>query len=122
MTGQDRERLPQRRPSETFVLSHGGHEFSVTVGYSLDGRPLEVFAGGSKIGTDVGHILADACVVISLALQHGACPVQLARSLLRVPDLQAGEEGATVPASIVGRIVEALEAARELPGGGGSDA
>lgn len=103
-----RTRLPHRRPSVTCELEHGGHRFSVTVGFDLDGRPLEVFADGRT--SHMGQMIADACVAVSLALQHG-CPAEaLPRSMGRVPDPLAGAD-ACVPASAVGAIAEAVAAA-----------
>ena len=49
-------------------------------------------------------ILADACVVISLALQHGIEPLALAHSLARVPL----SETESAPASVIGAVVEML--------------
>lgn len=98
-----RTRLPHRRPNATQQIRHMGHSFTVTVGYDLGGRPLEVFADGAKIGTDMGHIISDACVVISLALQHG-CPAELLpKSMGRVPYPERGE-GVCGPASALGAI------------------
>jgi hypothetical protein len=98
-----RERLPERRPNATTRIDFGGFAFTVTVGFDLTGRPLEVFADGARIGTDIGHIISDACVVISLALQHG-CPADLLpKSMGRVPYPALGE-GFCGPASALGAI------------------
>jgi hypothetical protein len=53
-------------------------------------------------------VLADACVVISIALQHGISASDLAKSLGRVPNLAA--EG-DAPASPIGTILEAIKGA-----------
>lgn len=112
-----RDRLPNRRRSETLELSHEGHSFAITIGYDDAGQPREVFAGGAKIGTGMAHIIADACVVISLALQHGADASGILKSLGRVPDLDRGGE-ADRPASVLGEIVEVIAAAGIPPMGG----
>lgn len=57
------------RPSRS---RHQGHAFTVTVGYDLAGRPREIFADTSKAGTELAHMIANACIVINLALQRGA--------------------------------------------------
>lgn len=49
-------------------------------------------------------LLEDACVVVSLALQHGITPAELAHSMGRAP---AGET-TTTPASVIGAVVEVL--------------
>lgn len=99
----DRAALPQRRPNETCEVDHNGHRFTVTVGFDADAMPREVFADGAKIGTDLAHVIADACVVMSLAMQHGSTPGGLIKSLGRVPDPIQGED-ATRPASVLGAI------------------
>jgi hypothetical protein len=98
-----REILPNARPSVTTTVHWNGHHFPVTIGLSWpDLQPLEVFADVAK-GGDMQWAIADACVVISLALQHGIAPADLAKSLGRVPSWQ-GE----VPASPLGAVVEAI--------------
>ena len=106
-----RERLPDRRQNETVCLRHDGQEFTVTIGYDGDGKPKEVFAGAAKSGTAMSHILADACVIISLVLQYGGEPEDITRSLGRIPDLDRGK-GADKPASVLGEILAIVASAR----------
>jgi len=106
-----RAQLPPRRQNETHSVEHGMHRFTVTVGYAADGRPAEVFADGAKIGTDMAHTIADACVVISLALQHGCPPETLVKSLGRVPAPELLVTGANRPASVLGVIADIVEEA-----------
>jgi hypothetical protein len=98
-----RARLPNRRPALTREIEHAGHRFSVTIGFDLCGRPREVFAGGAKLGTDLGHMIADHCVTVSLALQHGCTGAELEKSMGVVPD-PASEPGVSRPASVFGVI------------------
>ena len=89
-TTAPRERLPDRRPNQTRVIRWAGSddqptEFSVTVGYFLDGRPGEVFANGPKVGSAMQALLEDSCVAVSIALQHGVTPEALAHSMGRTP-------------------------------------
>ncbi len=103
-----RRALPDRRPSLTTVVHWNGHSVAVTVGLHPEtGTPLEVFADTAP-GGQMQWVIADACVIISLALQFGATPAELAKSLGRVPVLWA--EGETQPASPLGAIVEAIMA------------
>lgn len=116
-----RARLPARRPSvsRAVVWSNGRaeHRFHATVGFCPQtGRALEVFAGG-KTGSDMAHVICDACVLISIALQHGASARALAHSLLKMPLVLPGGEGAA-PASPVGAIVQALIELEEEMGHG----
>lgn len=106
MTG--RERLPDRRQNATVDLRHDGLRFTLTVGLDGQGAPKEVFADGLKIGAAMAHLLSDACVVISLALQHGVPPAELRKSLGQVPDVAKGED-AVRPASALGVIIEELD-------------
>ncbi len=104
-----RERLPARRPSATHVIRWAGSddqptEYSVTVGYFLDGRPGEVFANGPKVGSAMQALLEDSCVAVSIALQHGVPPEALAHSMGRTPI----SKSETRPASIIGAIAEVL--------------
>jgi hypothetical protein len=106
--------LPQRRPNATRALAHGGQGFTLTVGFDPEGHPREVFADAARHGSDVAHVLADACVVISLALQYGCPPAALPKSLGRVPDFARGA-GACLPASVLGVIAEVVaETALEM--------
>ena len=104
-----RERLPDRRPSMTRELTWAGSDdhattYTVTVGFRLDGTPAEVFCDGAKIGSAMRSLLEDACVVVSLALQHGITPAALAHSMARTPTVGAE----TKPASVIGAVVEVL--------------
>jgi len=110
-----RTRLPDRRPSMTIPAMWNGQRFTVTVGFHPDtGEPLEVFAGEAK-GAMHAQI-ADACVALSIAMQHGATPAELRRSMGRVPDwvLRDGDMvQADTPASPVGAILDAITGAAE---------
>lgn len=104
-----RQRLPQRRPNATSVIDWAGREIVVAVGFDpATGAPQEVFASGPKEGSDMLATLADACVVISLALQHGATPEELARSLGRVPAWSPNGEEADAPASVIGAVLQVV--------------
>jgi hypothetical protein len=99
--------LPHRRPSLTLARSWQGMEISVTLGLDpVTAEIREIFADTPQ-GGDIQSTLADACVLISIALQHGIPAAALAKSLARVPDLLAGED-ATRPASPIGVLLEAI--------------
>jgi hypothetical protein len=102
-----RERLPDRRPSVTVSLDWSGHVFAITAGHAADGRVREVFASGLRGGSDMQRLVDDACVVISVALQFGARPGDLRRSLGSVPD--PADETVSRPASVLGVILAAIE-------------
>ena len=102
-----RATLPTRRPSETIATEWQGHPFTVTIGFDpATCQPREVFADTAK-GGQMQATIADACVLVSIALQHGIPAPALAKSLSRVPDLFAGGD-ADLPGSPIGVIVGVL--------------
>lgn len=110
-----RDRLPNRRPSinvEVIWQTDAGEAaFTLTAGFDpATGLLREVFySDGLKSGAAMLHTIQDACVLVSLALQHGAYLDVLAHSLGRLG------RGCHVPASPIGAVVDALvEAALDL--------
>jgi len=99
--------LPLRRRSITCELDHKEKAFKVTFGFDDLGRPKEAFADGERSGSEMAAIVSDACVLVSIALQHGIAPDALGKSLGREPDPRRGPE-AMCAASIIGVIVAAL--------------
>ena len=100
--------LPERRPNQTIDLKHKGMTFSVTLGFDpRDGRPMEVFGQSPHAGSDFAMLLSDACVILSIALQHGIKPSELSKTMQWSPVV--GEAGRTSePSSVIGAIVVAL--------------
>jgi hypothetical protein len=104
-----RERLPGRRPCAIRAVEWRGPDGQVTsytmsIGYFADSRPGEIFVDGFKAGSTLQALLADAAVIVSIALQWGIPPADLGQSLARVP-IGEDESG---PASPLGAIIEAL--------------
>ena len=97
-----RRRLPHRRPNESVDVEFEGARYTVTIGYQQDGTPAEVFCHGAKSGSAMDRLLDDACVALSLLLQHDVDPAALAHSMGR---LQGG-----VAASIIGTLVDIMAA------------
>jgi hypothetical protein len=97
-----RERLPNRRAAITESMNWGNDRLHVSVGFANDGRILEVFVTGAKVGSDRDHLLDDAAVTISRLLQHGDQLLDIANGIGRLP---GGE-----PASMVGAVVDRLVA------------
>ena len=79
-----RARLPNRRLSTTVDLDFNGARYAVTIGFGPNGRPGELFCRGAKVGSAMDLLLDDACVALSLLLQHGAPPADLAHSVGRL--------------------------------------
>lgn len=110
-----RTALPDRRQNLTREVGFGGRSFTLTVGYDPAGAPKEVFVDGHREGSDMQALLSDVAVLVSIALQHGVPPAELAKSLATVPVWQGGAQ-AEGHASPVGVIVEALEPRPSLGG------
>ena len=104
-----RKTLPNRRPSMTVETQWQGHVIAVTIGYSpKTGKASEVFADTAN-GGQMQAAVRDACVIASIALQYGATPASLAKSMTRVADY-TGAEGPASPVGAVLEIVAAMEA------------
>lgn len=95
-----REQLPTRRPSVTssvkFLTDNGGEgTILVTCGYEVsDPRVREVFiASTRKAGSGLDMIVSDACVLMSLLMQHGYAAKQIRDKLCS-------------PLSLIGSIAE----------------
>ncbi len=117
-----RKRLPNRRPSHTETLAVAGQTFTATVGFDPeDGRPRELFLTAGKEGSLINAMLADAAVVISVALQHGVSAKALAKSIGRLPEGQVTpadlDEGkpARIPASPIGAALDLLRSLEHAP-------
>ncbi len=98
-----RQQLPNRRPNETVDLLFEGQHYHVTIGCFSDGRPGEVFCHGAKVGSGMDLLIDDACVALSLLLQHQVEPQALAHSM--------GKLGGGAPASIIGALVDLVAGA-----------
>ena len=78
-----RERLPDRRASETFQLEAGGLQYTCTVSRYGDGRLAEVFLSNHKANSAADTSARDAAITFSIAIQHGADPEVIRRALCR---------------------------------------
>ncbi len=122
LSAPHRRRLPNRRPSHTETLEVAGQAFTATVGFDpKTDRPCEVFLTAGKEGSLINAMLADAAVVISVALQHGVSAQALAKSIGRLPegpvtpaDLDEGKP-ARIPASPIGAALDLLRSFENGP-------
>jgi len=95
-----RERLPNRRRSESFEFVHGGLGFTATAGFYPDGRVAEIFLSSHKPGSPIEAIARDAAVTVSIALQFGADLETIRQALTKDHD-----DG---PATLLGAALDAL--------------
>ena len=107
-TPDPRHVLPTRRLTETRrVETRDGHTIYLSVGFdpSDPKRPREVFySAGFKSGSQLEFQIQDDCVLLSLLLQHGLRPEDVAKSLA----CDEQPDGSIARASIVGLIVDEL--------------
>ena len=122
MSTSPRQRLPNRRPSHTEALEVAGQTFAATVGFDpKSGQPRELFLMAGREGSMLNALLADAAVVISIALQNDVSGEALARSVGRLPaypvapvDLDNGP-GQKVPASLIGAVLDLVSSFERKP-------
>lgn len=104
-----RRQPPNRRPAITIPLAWrtelATHAFDITIGLDpTSGAAIEVFyADGQRGGSQLQHAIQDACVLISLLLQHGVQARDIAKSLSTMP-VHGKPEFATVVGVIVGAL------------------
>ncbi len=78
-----RQRLLNRRFSETFGLECAGLKYVATISRFDDGRLAEVFLSNHRAGSHADANPKDAAIVGSIALQHGVPVDTLRKALLR---------------------------------------
>jgi ribonucleoside-diphosphate reductase alpha chain len=77
-----RERLPNRRSSETFAFTCDGRSCLATVSRFEDGRLAEIFISDARAGSHLDHLARDAAILASIAFQYGA-PIDVIRHALQ---------------------------------------
>ena len=107
-TPDPRHTLPTRRLTETRrIETPDGHKVFLSIGFdpAEPSRPREVFySAGFKSGSQLEFQIQDACVLISLLLQHGHRPDDVAKSLARIEQ----PDGTMAYASITGLVAAEL--------------
>src|SRR5215813_5037686 len=98
-----RQRLPNRRSAIALEkIEHASHRYRMHAGYFPDGALGELCLDAAKQNSALDAFAADAVILVSLLLQHGASPAEIGHALRRAPD------GA--PASLIGAAVDRLAA------------
>ena len=108
MNAVARQRLPDRRKSETIDVVWADKTWHVSIGFDAQGCARELFADGSKIGSEMEALLDDACILLSMLLQSGWQARELVDKLSR----EAIDPKAPA-ASILGLIVKVAAAAEQ---------
>ena len=83
MCNSPRQRLPNRRYSETFELEAGRLRYTATVSRFADGSIGELFLSNHKSNSQSDTNARDAAITFSIAVQHGADPQVIRRALCR---------------------------------------
>ena len=75
--------IPKGRHGITMPVEYktgGGGIQSFDATFGITDRVIEVFMRATKEGNDFSILLQDACIAISLLLQHGESPADLVKS------------------------------------------
>lgn len=102
-----RRRLPARRLAVALQIEHAGHKFRMQTGFCDDGAVAEVFIDAAKQNSALDALAADAAILISLLLQHGATPAEIGHALRRTLDGS--------PASLIGAAIDRLQEMEGVP-------
>jgi hypothetical protein len=95
-----RERLPQRRASQTLDLEHASLHYTVTLSLFSDGRPAELFVQNHKLSSSADIAARDSGILLSLLFQFG-CPIEtVAHAVTRNSDGS--------PSGVVGAILDKI--------------
>jgi hypothetical protein len=78
-----RNRLPNRRPAESFELEVNGLRYTATVGRFPDGTIGELFLNNHRSDSSADIAARESAIVFSIAIQHGADPQTIRRALCR---------------------------------------
>lgn len=93
-----RHRLATRRRHETIAIEHEGQRYKVGLGREMlcDGScgasstrfgPIaEVFINAQKVNTQADVLVCDGAILISMLLQYGCPPSDIAHAMKRNPD------------------------------------
>ena len=79
----NRQRLPNRRASETFAFEVAGLRYTATFSRYPDGRISELFLSNHKNNSAADSFARDSAIAFSIAVQHGADSEVIRRALCR---------------------------------------
>jgi hypothetical protein len=82
----ERQRLPNKRASETFDIEVAGLRYKATISRFDDGGLAEVFVSNHKAGNASDVAARDAGILVSLCLQHGCDVTTISHALSRNTD------------------------------------
>jgi hypothetical protein len=103
----ERQRLANRRRSETFGFECNGLHYTTTISRFDDGGLAEIFLGNAKSGSHSDAAAKDSAVVASIALQYGVPVETIRHALLR--------DGRGVASSPLGVALDLIATGDETP-------
>lgn len=78
----DRERLPNRRASNSFVFEHQATTYTATISYFPGtNRLAEIFLDHARPNSQLAEHASDCAVLVSLLLQHGVTAAAIRHSI-----------------------------------------
>jgi hypothetical protein len=97
-----RHRLASRRSHETIAIEHEGQRYKVGLGREIVciergifGPIAEIFVNAQKVNSPLDVLASDGAILMSMLLQYGCPPADIAHAMKRNPD--------GTPASPLGR-------------------
>lgn len=88
-----RHRLASRRALETVAFEHDGQRYKAGLGRellcidrALLGPIAEVFLNGQRVNSSVDVLASDGAILMSMLLQYGCPPEDIAHAMKRNPD------------------------------------
>ncbi len=93
----NRRRIASRRVLETIAIEHEGQRYKIGLGreYICDGscgaKPrmgpiIEIFLNGQKVNSQADVMSSDGAIALSMLLQYGCPPADIAHAMKRNPD------------------------------------
>jgi hypothetical protein len=88
-----RHRLANRRAHEVIAIEHEGQRYKVGLGRELAcverglvGPIAEVFLNAQRVNTPADVLASDGAILMSMLLQYGCPPADIAHAMKRNPD------------------------------------
>jgi hypothetical protein len=110
-----RKRVQPRRHLETCCFRFDNHGYTIGVGRELQGVAhgavlgpvlgpvIEIFLNAEKVDSMADAISSDLAILISMLLQYGCTPEQIAKSMKRNPN--------GMPATLFGHVADLVKGA-----------
>jgi len=89
----NRHRLANRRAHETIAIEHEGQRYKIGLGREVTcierekvGPIVEIFLNAQKVNTQADVLASDGAILMSMLLQYGCPPADIAHAMKRNPD------------------------------------